>query len=397
VSTLSLDGLAQILRSQGFSEDRVPTMLAIAQAESGGNPRAHNPNAATGDNSYGLFQVNMLGGMGPERRRQFGISSNEELFDPATNARVAKGILESQGFGAWSVYKGGQYKQHLGAAEEATRRTRGQAGPSLAPTSAGTPVRPAAADVSDNPLAAVAAAGLSAPAPMAQGEAFAKQLDRVTNDLMGFDPARPVEAPSAEFSPAPSKGTSTMLGAGGVGLAALQALLGEPPAAASPVPDASAKTSFAPAPTAAPAKEGSLSLLQFGRQLRDGTGLRFAENAHPDFGGKVGGHSSGSLHYQKVKQSDGTFASRAWDVTDWRAPGEPESVWRPRKAALEQAWQGVAKQYPGTFQIFGPSSDPKGHGQHIHLGVLGDGVPNAAVTRLLEAEREVRARFPLRG
>ena len=88
-------------------------MAAIGLAESGGNPRAHNPNASTGDNSYGLMQINMLGAMGPERRAAFGIQSNEELFDPLTNMKAAKKIFDSQGLGAWSVYKSGAYKQHL--------------------------------------------------------------------------------------------------------------------------------------------------------------------------------------------------------------------------------------------------------------------------------------------
>jgi murein DD-endopeptidase MepM/ murein hydrolase activator NlpD len=72
--------------------------------ESGGNPQAHNPNAGTGDNSYGLFQINMLGNLGPARLKQFGLSSNDELLDPAVNARVA--FQMSQGgrnWGPWGV------------------------------------------------------------------------------------------------------------------------------------------------------------------------------------------------------------------------------------------------------------------------------------------------------
>lgn len=88
-------------------------MAAIAMAESGGNIFAHNANASTGDNSYGLWQINMLGSMGPARRREFGISRNEELFDPIVNARAAKKILASQGLGAWSVYRSGAYARYL--------------------------------------------------------------------------------------------------------------------------------------------------------------------------------------------------------------------------------------------------------------------------------------------
>jgi tape measure domain-containing protein len=103
--------LVQVARAAGFSGDDAAIMAAIAMAESSGNPRAHNPNYP--DNSYGLWQINMLGGMGPERRAAFGINSNEALFDPATNAAAAKKVFDWQGFGAWSVYSSGAYRQFL--------------------------------------------------------------------------------------------------------------------------------------------------------------------------------------------------------------------------------------------------------------------------------------------
>jgi hypothetical protein len=95
-------------------------MTAIALAESSGRSQAFNPNAQTGDRSYGLFQVNMHGGLGPARMKQFGLRNEKDLFNPETNVKAAKQILESQGLGAWSVYKGGQYKQFLPEAQKAT-------------------------------------------------------------------------------------------------------------------------------------------------------------------------------------------------------------------------------------------------------------------------------------
>lgn len=116
---LSPAQIAAHVRAAGYPEELVPTKVAIAMAESSGNPRAHNPNASTGDNSYGLFQVNMLGSMGAERRRQLGLTSNDELFDPAVNARAAKQVFDSQGLGAWSVYKSGAYKKFMPEAQQA--------------------------------------------------------------------------------------------------------------------------------------------------------------------------------------------------------------------------------------------------------------------------------------
>ena len=110
---LNFGQMEALMREGGFSPEISPIMAAIGLAESGGNPYAHNPNASTGDNSYGLLQVNMLGRMGPERRREFGITSNEALFDPLTNVRAAKKIYDSQGLNAWSVFRSGKYKDHL--------------------------------------------------------------------------------------------------------------------------------------------------------------------------------------------------------------------------------------------------------------------------------------------
>ena len=95
----------------GFTSDQARIMEAIAMAESGGNAAAHNTTPP--DNSYGLWQINMFGDLGPERRALLGLSSNEQLFDTAVNARAAKAIFDSQGFGAWSVYKSGRYIEFL--------------------------------------------------------------------------------------------------------------------------------------------------------------------------------------------------------------------------------------------------------------------------------------------
>jgi hypothetical protein len=118
--------LARYARQAGFPENKIPTIVAIAMGESSGNPRAHNPDASTGDNSYGLMQINMLGQMGADRRAQFGLSSNEELFDPVTNFAAAKTIYDSQGLGAWGAYTNGSYKDFLPTSTQAAKDTVGQ-------------------------------------------------------------------------------------------------------------------------------------------------------------------------------------------------------------------------------------------------------------------------------
>lgn len=101
--------LLQTLQAAGFRGEALRTAWAVAMAESGGNPRAFNPRGR--DLSYGLFQINMLGAMGPDRRQRFGLSSNEDLYDPATNARVAFAISRGgTDWSPWTTFTGGAYK-----------------------------------------------------------------------------------------------------------------------------------------------------------------------------------------------------------------------------------------------------------------------------------------------
>jgi len=107
---------AGYLRQAGFSEDLIPRMVAIANAESGLIP--DNRNFRAPDKSYGVWQINMFGDMGPERRTLFGIESNEQLYDPLTNAKAAKAIYDRQGFDAWSVHTSGAADQFMPTAAE---------------------------------------------------------------------------------------------------------------------------------------------------------------------------------------------------------------------------------------------------------------------------------------
>lgn len=88
---------------------------AIAMCESDGDPNAHN--STPPDDSYGLWQINMLGRLGPERRAQFNISSNSELYSPVTNAKAMKSVWEKAGrsFKPWSTYGSMEYFQRMAA------------------------------------------------------------------------------------------------------------------------------------------------------------------------------------------------------------------------------------------------------------------------------------------
>jgi hypothetical protein len=104
--------LIEVLRAVGFKGDALRHAWAVAMKESTGNPEAHNQNTRTGDNSYGLFQINMIGKLGPARVEKYGLSSYEDLFDPYINARVAYQMSGGGAdWGPWGIgpnaYNGG--------------------------------------------------------------------------------------------------------------------------------------------------------------------------------------------------------------------------------------------------------------------------------------------------
>ncbi len=92
--------VAQVVRSAGFPENMVGTMVCTAKYESSFYDRATNNNT-NGTTDYGLFQINSIhiGGTGGCP------SSAEPLFDVSTNAACALAIYRMQGINAWYGYK----------------------------------------------------------------------------------------------------------------------------------------------------------------------------------------------------------------------------------------------------------------------------------------------------
>lgn len=84
------------------NERSLATAIAIAFLESDFETGAKADDSD--DLSYGLWQINMKGSMGPERRAKFGLPNNEALYDPATNARVMAGISKNgTAYGPWTT------------------------------------------------------------------------------------------------------------------------------------------------------------------------------------------------------------------------------------------------------------------------------------------------------
>jgi hypothetical protein len=109
---LSYSQLKGLWIKAGGNPNDADDMAAIAMAESGGRPEAHNPNPP--DDSYGLWQINMLGSLGPSRRASLGLSTNRDLFDPLTNAKAAVAIAAGgKNKTPWSTFTNGAYKNFL--------------------------------------------------------------------------------------------------------------------------------------------------------------------------------------------------------------------------------------------------------------------------------------------
>lgn len=95
---LSKSELRSILNKVGFTGKNLEMAMAIAFYESTLRPYALNKSS----NCYGLFQINMTGSMGKARREKYGLTRNEDLYNPVINASVA--FKMSNGGRDWSAW-----------------------------------------------------------------------------------------------------------------------------------------------------------------------------------------------------------------------------------------------------------------------------------------------------
>jgi hypothetical protein len=100
--------LVELLAAVGFQGNALKTAWAVVMRESRGHPTSHNKNANTGDNSYGLFQINMIGDLGVNRLAKFqdkiGIAKTADLLDPVANAKAAYYMTNGgKDWGSWGL------------------------------------------------------------------------------------------------------------------------------------------------------------------------------------------------------------------------------------------------------------------------------------------------------
>lgn len=101
---LSPNDIAQLAYNAGFRGSALRMAVAVALAESNGNPNAYNPETAAGTKrghgSRGLWQI--YGTAHPEY-------DNDQSFNPVTNAQAAFAVYKEAGnsFRPWSTYNNG--------------------------------------------------------------------------------------------------------------------------------------------------------------------------------------------------------------------------------------------------------------------------------------------------
>jgi Lysozyme like domain len=106
---MTAEQIAQYADEAGFSGPDLQVAVAVALAESSGDPNAMGD--PTLGMSVGLWQINL------KAHPQY---TQAQLLDPQTNANAAYAIYQAAGstFTPWSTYNGGQYSAYIVQAQE---------------------------------------------------------------------------------------------------------------------------------------------------------------------------------------------------------------------------------------------------------------------------------------
>ncbi|MCC7254256.1 hypothetical protein [Hyphomicrobium sp.] len=107
------DDLARAAYNAGFRGNDLVTIVAIGLAEGGFPGSTNDARATTGEYSVGPWQINLAA---------WGQKITEtaaRAYDSAAKFVYYIAYESGQGFGAWSVYTGGQYRSQIAAAQNA--------------------------------------------------------------------------------------------------------------------------------------------------------------------------------------------------------------------------------------------------------------------------------------
>jgi hypothetical protein len=100
--------------------EKLAVCVAVCEWESRRRVGAWNFNPKTKDQSYGLWQINLIGKLKAERMAKYGLEKPEDLYDPDVNARVMVEISnKGENWKPWGAYTNGRYKRSLKDARKA--------------------------------------------------------------------------------------------------------------------------------------------------------------------------------------------------------------------------------------------------------------------------------------
>lgn len=112
MTRISDTDIASCATSAGFPTQEIVVAVAVALAESDGDPAATHKNSdGPQSTDYGLWQVNKY--WNPDT------FSLGDWSDPHVNAKMALVVWRRQGWSGWSTFNSGSYKQFLDRARAA--------------------------------------------------------------------------------------------------------------------------------------------------------------------------------------------------------------------------------------------------------------------------------------
>lgn len=118
MSTIDDTDIAGLAKLVGMTGDNIAVAVAVALAESGGNPEAVNVNTG-GSADTGLWQINSV----HNSNAKIATITNKlgSLKNPVANAVAMRVVYDSQGWNAWVAYSKGKHETFLPRARAAAQ------------------------------------------------------------------------------------------------------------------------------------------------------------------------------------------------------------------------------------------------------------------------------------
>jgi murein DD-endopeptidase MepM/ murein hydrolase activator NlpD len=125
-------------------DENIATAVAVCTEESQRYDQAWNFTEATGDQSYGLWQINLLGKLKEERLKAYGLKNGSDLYTPATNARIMADLSKmGTNWKPWGAYTSKRYEKNLPEARKAVAELNAELSGMNKPKPAVKPPKPA--------------------------------------------------------------------------------------------------------------------------------------------------------------------------------------------------------------------------------------------------------------